>query len=555
MTRLKEALKSSSLGQLGVAVARAVHAAQVARLWRRLGPLDASSEAPSARVLVATSLGGFQASIALDPALAVGLAQRGAQVDVLLCDASLPACQLCDAYWFSDISRFSKSGPSATFCGGCFSPAAWVFRAAGVAIRTFSERLDQVLQDELAAVAQQVPVKGLRTFHYSGMPVGEHAYAGAIRFFAKGRIEGEAHWEAVVRRYLHAAMLTAEAVSRLLDVERYDVVVLHHGIYVPQGIIRALAKNRGIRVVTWHVGYRSKCFIFSHEDTYHRTMIDEPTDVWADLELAGQDRRLVLDYLQSRWSGAGDWIHFNRNPQEDIDEISRRFGISRERPWVTLFTNVMWDAQLHYPQNAFPDQAAWILATVRWFASRADLELIIRVHPAEKTGNLPSRDSVREMLLRDLGGLPTNVHLVDAGDRVSSYVIAAASDAVLVYSTKLSVELAAQGKRVIVAGEAWTRGKGISEDADSPEHYFRLLAQLPFSANLPPATRERALRYAAHFFFRRMIPLPFVKALPMGQFCVTADALTELEEGVHPGWDVAMRGILQGTPFIFPGVR
>ena len=48
-------------------------------------------------------------------------------------------------------------------------------------------------------------------------------------------------------------------------------------------------------------------------------------------------------------------------------------------------------------------------------------------------------------------------------------------------------------------------------DASSPDEYFRILDQLPFAGGLGPAQLARARRYAYHFFFNRMIPLPFIE--------------------------------------------
>ena len=115
-----------------------------------------------------------------------------------------------------------------------------------------------------------------------GLPVGEHALAGALRYFAKGTITDEPLGEAVARRFLAAAVSTAIAYDRLFESMKPTVVVAHHGIYAPQGIVAALARQRGIRVVTWNPAYRRQCFIFSHGETYHHSLMTEPTERWAD---------------------------------------------------------------------------------------------------------------------------------------------------------------------------------------------------------------------------------------------------------------------------------
>src|SRR5213594_2882457 len=63
------------------------------------------------RVLLATSLGGYWAGTTLESLLAVALTLRGSEVEVLLCDGVLPACQLCEARAFRSLDRFARTGP------------------------------------------------------------------------------------------------------------------------------------------------------------------------------------------------------------------------------------------------------------------------------------------------------------------------------------------------------------------------------------------------------------------------------------------------------------
>jgi hypothetical protein len=104
---------------------------------------------------------------------------------------------------------------------------------------------------------------------------------------------------------------------------------------------------------------------------------------------------------------------------------------------------------------------------------------------------------------------------------------------------------------VIVAGEAWIRNKGITLDASSPEEYFRLLAQLPTPERLPAAQLARARRYAYHFFFNRMIPLPFIE--PKAGYPIYRLKLGRLQQllpGASPGLDTICEGILSKAPFV-----
>ena len=94
---------------------------------------------------------------------------------------------------------------------------------------------------------------------------------------------------------------------------------------------------------------------------------------------------------------------------------------------------------------------------------------------------------------------------------LSTYALMSLCNAAIIYGTKMGVELTSVGLPVIVAGEAWIRNKGLTCDASSPEEYFRLLDAAAVRPGLGPGMLARARRYAYHFFFNRMIPLPFIE--------------------------------------------
>jgi hypothetical protein len=198
----------------------------------------------------------------------------------------------------------------------------------------------------------------------------------------------------------------------------------------------------------------------------------------------------------------------------------------------------------------------WLLRTIAYFDRRRDLQLIVRVHPAEVTGAVPSRQLVVDELARHFPVLPPNVFVIPPDSPISTYVVTTHCDTVLIYGTKTGVELSCDGIPVIVAGEAWIRHKGLTTDARSPEEYFALLDRLPSRRRLDAATISRARRYAYHFFFRRMIPVRAVAPVTgvMARFVkyrLDVDTLDALLPGADPGLDVICDGILSGGRFVY----
>ena len=78
-----------------------------------------------------------------------------------------------------------------------------------------------------------------------------------------------------------------------------------------------------------------------------------------------------------------------------------------------------------------------------------------------------------------------------------------------------------------------------------------LLARLPFAERLAPPQLSRARRYAYHFFFNRMIPLPFIEpkaGYPI--YRLKIDRLQHLLPGASQGLDTICDGILGLAPFV-----
>ena len=504
-------------------------------------------------VLIATNTGGHALVTLLESVLAVSLALRGAKVHHLLCDAALPAC--LQAMWtnLKGPEDLVERRLAERLCKHCQKTGTMVFDQLPIAHHTLGTLCSAEDKQRARDLAETIPAEAIAGYRLDGMAIGEHAKAGALRFFARGTLENEPMGEDVLRRYFEAALIAAFAMRALLAREKIDVAAFHHGIYIPQGIVGEACRTSGVRVANWVAAYRKNCFIFSHHDTYHHTLMDEPTEAWEHLPFDENQERMILDYLKSRWSGTRDWIWFHEKPDEDVEKLIDAQGIDRAKPIVGCLTNVFWDAQLHYPANAFPNMGAWLTETVAWFAEHPELQLLIRVHPAEIRGTVPARQKAADEIAKAFPTLPGNVFVVGPEEQVSTYAAMLLCDSVIVYGTKTGVELTSLGIPVIVAGEAWIRNKGLTTDVRSAEHYHEVLSALPFRQRLDGATVRRARMYAYHFFFRRMLPLPFlIPSKSKAMYDLGIESLEELLPGNYPGLDVICEGILNGSPFVYP---
>ncbi len=502
-------------------------------------------------ILIATSLGAHVPSVTMESLLAVALTLRNARVHVLLCDAALSACQNCVYNITISEKELAHNGPQKKLCKSCqmgFRP----YLELGLNVNRYSEFLSEEDVEKAHQIAYQIDRDDMDDFVHEGINIGEHARAGVLRFYLRGDVEKERYSEEVFRRYFESTLRTVFAMRNFLKKNAIDTAVFHHGIYVPQGPIGDVCRASNVHVVNWHIAYKKSTFIFSHDLTYHRKLLDEPLD-WQKIEWNDKLETELGQYLRSRWTGKNDWIKFTREKNYTKELIEQNLSIDFTKPTIGLLTNVIWDAQLHYPRNVFPDMITWLKETIRYFEKRQDIQLLIRIHPAEILNGNPSRQKVMDIINEEIPSLPDNIFIITPENTINTYAAMQCCDSVIIYGTKTGVELTSVGIPVIVAGEAWIKNKNLTIDPKSAEDYFAVLDKLPLNKRLDAKTLEHAKKYAFHFFFRRMIPVNLftpLKGWPL--YLLNCKDLENLKPGTSVGLDTICDGILEQTPFIYP---
>jgi len=524
-------------------------------LWKE--KLESSKK--GRRVLFATSTGGHRSGNITESALAASLVMRGVESDVLLCDHALPGCVLSEYQYVKEanIKKFIAEGPAGVgLCEGCFSCADRMFNDMGINVHYYSKLVSAEKKDKALKISQNVLYEDIKKYKYKDYEIGEHAMSGALRFLCIGDLDGQNHAEEILRSYFHASLLTMYATEALINKYNYECIVFFHGIYVPHGIIGEVARKNNVRVVNWNTAYRQKRFIFTHNDTYHQTLQYEPVENWENIEWNDELEGQIMSYLESRESGSRDWQQFNENANPSLDEAIKEIGIDFSKPTIGLLPNVVWDAQLHYKSNSFKNLIEWTIQTIEYFVKRPDLQLLLRIHPAEIKRYSKSRQPLSTEIENAFSELPSNIFIVPADSKVSTYTIMDECDSVLIYGTKTGVELTSRGIPVVVAGEAWIRNKGFTYDATTPDEYFKILDTLPLINRMDENKVSRARKFAYHFFYRRGIYLPFMeKSKDSMTFSLGITNVTDLSPKKSIGLDVICDGILNKKPFIYPAEK
>ena len=266
-------LKGNSQIQVDPIVHAAQQESELWKLWRQ--------RATGKRIIIATSMSGYIHGSSMDRLLALALTEKGHQVAFLLCDSDLEGCQ---------IIKFSSYKPEELMasintprCGKCSSNIDALFAPLGLPIYNFKS--DRSEEHRLKAEFRNKSFEELREFKVDSVQVGMHAWAGAIRYFATTQFTNEPLAKEILIRFLISGIRIHSSMARVFEDFQPDTLIAHHGIYIPQGVVAEFARSKNINLMTWTASYRKGTFIFSPDETYHYSMVSEPTSNWDTLVL------------------------------------------------------------------------------------------------------------------------------------------------------------------------------------------------------------------------------------------------------------------------------
>jgi hypothetical protein len=347
---------------------------------------------------------------------------------------------------------------------------------------------------------------------YRGIDIREHVISASLRFLCRGTFDwSDPISKPVIERYIKAAKKAVDVAMSFFEEFDPHVVICFHGIYVPHGVFGSVARSKGIRVVNWNTSYRKRRILISNGDTYHKAMCYEQESKW-NVPLDGLQKTTIMNYLGSREDGSQDWQQFNDNPDKNIErDLKLKTFVDLHSKTFLLLPNVIWDAQLQYDASIYETMSGWVIDTIRIFKQIPESGLIIRIHPAEVRRYSPTREPLSAVISSAFPeGLPENVHVIEAHEEHSTYRLSELCQAAIIYGTKTGLELAARGIPVIVCGEAWIKDKGMSFDPHNVDEYIGLLRSPPLV--MTNEMKERAVRFAYHFFERVALELSFLRS-------------------------------------------
>jgi len=508
------------------------------------------AEGPGPRVLVMSFRGAWLVHGTWEALIADGLRRRGARPTIFVCSGGLPEA-LPGKTPACGIGSVHASGPSS--CRQCLQCGTTVASALGLPMLRLDDLVPPGRAAELLTSLGHLSLHELLALSHGGHPIGDYVHNSARWFLCVSDLAGAGEGEAVLRAFARSALLVAEAAPVLLDRVRPDVVLMLNGLFFAERIVRAEARRRGVRVVSYERGFMPDTLCFS-EDVPGYYDIGPLWSTVKEAPLSAAQEAQLDDYLAARRKGHKAPFNYWPTLTEGVREVLSSLDLAPERPTAVLFTNITWDSAAQDRDLVFRDMWAWVVATVELFAAMPEAQLVVRVHPAEvRVPGWQTRDPLLPRLVRAFPRLPDNVRVVPPSSDLSSYTLMDLSRCGLVYTSTAGLEMAMEGMPVIVAGEVHYGGKGFTKDPADPAQYAHLLGEA-LTSSRDPEVRDQARRYGHALFFRFFHPFPIVSENPPDFIpTLTTTDPAALDPGVDPHLEAICRGILEGGAYYLPG--
>ena len=250
-------------------------------------------------------------------------------------------------------------------------------------------------------------------------------------------------------------------------------IILPNGTILEFGVIYQVARYLGIPTVTYEFGeQRDRIWLAQNAEV----MRQDTSELWQAHQnqplspgAAEPGAQSFLPPASVAACGKTSPAAGRECPRKEVPRCARRLALD-QRPIVLLATNVIGDS-LTLGRQVFSDSMTeWLERTVHYFATRPDVQLVVRIHPGELITKGPS---VADVVHQALPSIPENIHLVPADAKVNTYDLVEIADLGLVYTTTVGMEMAMSGVPVIVVGNTHYRDKGFTLDPTSWEGIFR----------------------------------------------------------------------------------
>lgn len=323
----------------------------------------------------------------------------------------------------------------------------------------------------------------LKALHFNGLPIGMGVASSIISQTRDSVLDVHRH-KKLIANALYSSVVIFERMCMLLRQSAPDLVLTFNGRFATTQAIVLASQVCGVPVKRHERGAMKDRFeLFDdsvHSFSYTRARIEE---AWGHAP-PGKREHLGREFFNRRRAGDGiGWKTFTDGQIAGLD-LPRVRGRSR----LVYFSSsddeyeAIADSTIN---KRLGSQLEVVNVLIEFVRDRADMELILRIHP-----HLRNKSDAERRRWHGLSG--PNVALLPADSQVDSYALMESADLVLAFGSTAGIEAAFWGRPVILLSEAIYSEMDVCYEPADQHELFDLLNNC---VNLVPKPVEKTLPY------------------------------------------------------------
>lgn len=258
-------------------------------------------------------------------------------------------------------------------------------------------------------------------------------------------------------------------IKNTVNEHQFEFIFIPGGVWGTSGLWAANARKAGIRIASFDNGGFGSAMIAVNGLACH--LQDIPMAFNLIKEEAGQ-----IDGIEYAVSQAQ--VEMNKRMQKS-DKF--KYQVTKTQPIggryddaILVALNSSWDSAALGLHAVFDSNSDWIIFTVKYLLEHTNSTVVVRQHPAERLSFARTSDDYRK-LLDDNFHSSHRVHFIAAEDEINSYDLIRQVKGVIVHTSTIGIEAAANRKPVITTSNCYYSDLGFVHKAHGLAEYGMLL--------------------------------------------------------------------------------
>ncbi len=405
--------------------------------------------------------------------------------------------------------------------------------------------------ENLARELNGLDLEALNAFEYEGLPLGRLVMPSLWWVLRRYHLSDDEPTRFLAREYILSAYRVAGEFSALIEKEQPQAVIVFNGILFPEATARYVSRQRGIRAITYEVGFRPLSAFFTEgEATAY------PIYIPASFELSRQQNARLDAYLEKRFLGQFSMAGIRFWPEMRRLDDAFLARAAQFRQVVPVFTNVVFDTSQVHAGTVFSDMFAWLDEVLAIIRAHPETLFVIRAHPDELRLHKESRESVHDWVLHNrITELP-NVAFIDAREYFNSYELIQRSKFGMVYNSTIGLEASILGCAVLCGGRArYTQYPTVFFPQTIPDYSQQAEAFLAADKiEIPPEFQRNARKFLYYQLYRTSLPFSeyLEEETRPGFVKLRAFPWQALSPEKSPTMQVVLDGLVNHGDFLLP---